>query len=173
MTKDRKKDIKDAILIAVDNHLMILDSKIIYPLKKDGSVNETRLLAMVKSREKVYTNLVAMIDAVDLDRNNNPKLRDNIIRGMKTTFNELIEVVRRPMRNIAEVENEDGDTDLELVGSSDDIISSMSDSIKTASDLLKLINDRIAMLENPDAINEEVLNKRKIPSIPERYVKQR
>ena len=170
--KDKEKEIKAAIIKAINNHLVILDSPILFP-KKNDKENEAKFLATVKSREKVYNNLISLIDKAGIDRTRDTKLKNNIIRGLKTTFEELLNIVHRPMREIVVIEDEEGYADLETRGTSDDIISSVSDSVKTAADLLVVISERIMMLEDPDALNAAKLENIKIPSIPERYVVKR
>lgn len=165
--KNIKKDINDAVEFAIEEHLSILNSEIKLPEKND-MVNELKLLATVKSREKVYINLSSLLDNPDISQAIKDKSAKKTLTGLKKTMEELIKkIVKRPMRvtaNLSEEAGASGET-------SDDIISSISDSVKVGVDLLMLITDRIAILEDTDNYMKSKIENELIPSIAERYAK--
>ena len=162
--KNIKKDINEAVEFAIEEHLSVLNSEIKLPEKND-MVNESKLLATVKSREKVYINLSSLLDNPDISQAIKDKSAKRTLSGLKKTMEELIKkIVKRPMRINANLSDESNET-------SDDIISSISDSVKVGVDLLMLITDRIAILEDTDNYMKTKIENELIPSIAERYAK--
>lgn len=150
-----RKETNTAVEFAIEQHLAILNSEIIMPMKK-GKVNEVKLLPTVKSREKIFSNVIWLLDNEDLSETIKEKSKKSTLAGLKKTRSELIEkVIKRPMRDIyGDVQffdtGEDGIT-------SDDIISAVSDAVKTATDIVFLIERRIEMYENPDLLEKEMM----------------
>lgn len=144
-----RKETNAAVEFAIEQHLVILNSEIVMPTKK-GKVNEIKLLATVKAREKIFNNVISLLDNEDLSEAIKEKSKKATLEGLKKTRFELLDkVVKRPMR--LELTNpEDEET-------SDDIISAVSDAVKTATDIVFLIERRIEMYENPDLLEKEMM----------------
>ena len=144
-----RKETNTAVEFAIEQHLAILNSEIIMPTKK-GKVNEIKLLATVKAREKIFNNVISLLDNEDLSETIKGKSKKSTLDGLKKTRSELLEkVVKRPMR-VELTSPEDEET-------SDDIISAVSDAVKTATDIVFLIERRIEMYENPDLLEKEMM----------------
>ena len=144
-----RKETNTAVEFAIEQHLAILNSEIIMPMKK-GNVNEIKLLPTVKSREKIFSNVIALLDNEDLSDSIKEKSKKATLEGLKKTRTELLEkVVKRPMR----VEL----TSPEAEETSDDIISAVSDAVKTATDIVFLIERRIELYEDPELLEKEMI----------------
>lgn len=172
--QQKKSQINKAIEFAINEHLSVLNSDIVLPYKKE-KVNEIRLLATVISRDTVYNNLIAFLDDPEIDPSIKSKSQAKILSGLKKTMDELIEkIITRPMRLDSQVKDliNNSFSELEVDETSDDIISSISNAVRKAKDLVILINNRIALIENPDIIKEKI-NNQIIPSIAERYARNR
>ena len=106
MSKSRSKDFVSTgkyeldrnTIKAINDLLSVLDYNIIYPTNKEGEINETRLLAVVKSRGQVYNSFVKLADKIGLDRSTNTDLKSRVIKGLKTTFKEMNEIIIRDIR---------------------------------------------------------------------------
>lgn len=143
-----RKETNTAVEFAIEQHLAILNSEIIMPTKK-GKVNEIKLLATVKAREKIFNNVISLLDNEDLSDTIKGKSKKSTLDGLKKTRSELLEkVVKRPMR-VELTRPEDEET-------SDDIISAVSDAVKTATDIVFLIERRIEIYETPDLLEKEM-----------------
>lgn len=172
----KKEEFQEGILRNIDEHLEILNSRIVLP-RKNGVVQETRLLAVVKSREKVHTNLYKFIDLAGIDREADDKLKDSIISGLINSYEELDFLFLRKMRmenfspdlNGEEDEPEDYEESEET---SDDIISSVSDSKIMAGEIMVKILERITLIEDPEKSNREKLEEVEIVSIAELYARR-
>lgn len=182
MAKRVKDDINEAIEFAIEEHLSVLNSDIILPMR-NKKVNDLRLLATVTSRDTVYNNLVAMLDNPKINSQIKIKSQRQILSGLKKTNEELItKIIKRPMKpqNTEEEEVKQYlsiEEALELekskdVETSDDVISSVSKAVRTAVDLVILIKDRIDLIERPEAAKQKKLDA-PIPSIVERYARNR
>ena len=144
-----RKETNTAVEFAVEQHLAILNSEIIMPTKK-GKVNEIKLLATVKAREKIFNNVISLLDNEDLSDTIKGKSKKSTLDGLKKTRYELLEkVVKRPMR-VELTSPEDEET-------SDDIISAVSDAVKTATDIVFLIERRIELYEDPELLQKEMI----------------
>lgn len=144
-----RKETNKAVEFAIEQHLAILNSEIIMPMKK-GKVNEVKLLATVKSREEIFSNVIWLLDNEDLSDTIKEKSKKSTLEGLKKTRSELLEkIVRRPMR-LELTSPEDEET-------SDDIISAVSSAVKTATNIVFLIERRIEMYENPDLLEKEMM----------------
>ena len=144
-----RKETNTAVEFAIEQHLAILNSEIIMPTKK-GKVNEVKLLPTVKAREKIFSNVISLLDNEDLSETIKKKSEKATLEGLKKTRSELIEkVIKRPMR-VEMVTPEDEET-------SDDIISAVSDAVKTATDIVFLIERRIELYEDPETLQKEML----------------
>ena len=146
--KKNRTETNKAVEFAIEQHLAILNSEIIMPMKK-GKVNEIKLLATVKAREKIFNNVISLLDNEDLSDTIKGKSKKSTLDGLKKTRYELLEkVVKRPMR-VELTRPEDEET-------SDDIISAVSDAVKTATDIVFLIERRIEIYETPDLLEKEM-----------------
>lgn len=172
--KKGKEILRKNTVKAIHDLLGVLDSEIIFPKNKDLTINEGRLLAVVKSRGQAYNTAVKLSDEIELDRSNDTNLKAMFIRGLKTTFNEMNKIIIRDIRGeyLIDVQDE-ADEEIEDVfksGSiSDDYISLLSKTKEEAYMLNKQILQRITMLEDPDAVNQEKLDNIKAGSIIEMY----
>lgn len=176
---DKKLEFQEGLLHNIEEHLKILNSKIVLPTKQ-GVIQETRLLATVKSREKVHSNLYKFIDMAGVDQNSNAILKEKIISGLKNSYEELDCLFLRPMRTEEVFGNGNGNGDNdedeyedEKTGeTSDDIISSISDSKIMAGEIMNKILERITMIDDPDKVNRDKLEKVEIKSIAEQYARR-
>ena len=143
-----RKETNTAVEFAIEQHLAILNSDIIMPTKK-GRVNEIKLLATVKAREKIFNNVISLLDNEDLSEAIKDKSKKATVDGLKKTRFELLDkVVKRPMR--VDATNPDDEE------TSDDIISAVSDAVKTATDIVFLIERRIELYEDPELLEKEM-----------------
>lgn len=143
-----RKETNTAVEFAIEQHLAILNSEIIMPTKK-GRVNEIKLLATVKAREKIFNNVISLLDNEDLSEAIKDKSKKATVDGLKKTRSELLDkVVKRPMR-VDAINPDDEET-------SDDIISAVSDAVKTATDIVFLIERRIELYEDPELLEKEM-----------------
>lgn len=183
MAKRVKDDINEAIEFAIEEHLSVLNSDIILPMR-NKKVNDLRLLATVTSRDTVYNNLISMLDNPDVDGSLKIKSTVKILSGLKKTSTELItKIIKRPMKP---QNSEDEDMKQELsteealesekskdIETSDDVISSVSNAVKKATDLVLVIKKRIKMIEAPEAFRKEMEQNKMYASIIEEYVENR
>ena len=147
--KKNRTETNKAVEFAIEQHLAILNSEIIMQRKK-GGVNEIKLLPMVKAREKIFNNVISLLDNEDLSDTIKGKSKKSTLDGLKKTRSELLEkVVKRPMR-VELTRPEDEET-------SDDIISAVSDAVKTATDIVFLIERRIELYEDPELLQKEMI----------------
>lgn len=149
-----RKETNTAVEFAIEQHLAILNSDIVMPTKKVNGisrVNEIKLGATVKAREKIFNNVISLLDNEDLSETIKTKSKKSTLEGIKKTRSELIEkVIKRPMRL------ESYDLDPLAEETSDDIISSVSDAVKIATDIVFLIERRIEIYETPDLLEKEM-----------------
>lgn len=149
-----RKETNTAVEFAIEQHLAILNSDIVMPTKKVNGisrVNEIKLGATVKAREKIFNNVISLLDNEDLSEKIKTKSKKSTLEGIKKTRSELIEkVIKRPMR----LENFELDPLAEET--SDDIISAVSDAVKTATDIVFLIERRIELYEDPELLEKEM-----------------
>lgn len=165
--KKGKITLKKSTLKSINDLLDVLDSEIIYPLNRDKSINEARLLAVVKSRGEAYDTAVSLSDEIEIDRSTDTNLKNKFINGLKTTFNEMDKIILRDIRNYAMPSTDDeAETNIEI---SDDYIALLSKTKKEAYTLNKKILERISQLDDPEATNKEKLEKIKETSIAEQY----
>lgn len=171
------------VIKAIDDLLDILDSKIEYPTNKEGYVLEHKLYAVVQSREQVHSSAGALMDLINLHESNDQEYKNKIIAGLKTTWHELTRITTRDIgaRELISGEMEVGDDgSLRMMSAhekrkrarenvTDDYLSSVSKAKELSAKVAFQILDRIALLEDPDAVNDEILSKRKSGSIIERY----
>ena len=156
--KKNRTESNKAVEFAIEQHLAILNSEIIMPMKK-GSVNEIKLLPMVKAREKIFNNVISLLDNEDLSEKIKTNSKKATLDGLKMTRTELIEkVIKRPMRiDFSEEDKKSmAEMGLETDETSDDIISAVSDAVKTATDIVFLIERRIEIYETPDLLEKEM-----------------
>lgn len=164
---------------AINDLLSVLDSKIIYPKTKEGDINETRLLAVVKSRGQVYNSFVRLADKIGLDRSTDTDLKSRVIKGLKTTFDEMNSIIIRDIRKdwtqiFADDDPEATEAlqklmDVATNDISDDYLSVIAKTKEEAVFLNDKILDRIQLLQNPEAMTREKLENMKAVSIAEQY----
>lgn len=179
--KQAKKDMPDFIKKAIDDLLEILDSEIIFPTDSKGNVQEGKLLKVVQSREQVYISVTNMMDIINIDASNDKVYKKKIISGMITTWHELTKVISRNIGYIdplaetvlGESMSLEDRKKSERESVSDDYLSSVAKSKEIASDLAKKIIDRIALLDDPDAVNDDKLKNTSIDNIIEQYAKSK
>lgn len=155
-----RKETNTAVEFAIEQHLAILNSEIIMPMKKGGDVNEIRLLATVKAREKIFNNVISLLDNEDLSEIIKEKSKKSTLEGLKKTRSELLDkIITRPMRINLDEETKAivASMGLETVETSDDIISAVSDAVKTATDIVFLIERRIELYEDPELLEKEMI----------------
>lgn len=155
-----KKQMPQFIIKAITDLLEVLKSPIVYPTNNTAS----KLLAIVKGREDVYTNMTALMELIDIE---SELFKRDIIDGLKNTWQELTNITTR---NIRDISNNDENLDLASTDSvEDNLLSNISKakyiSAKVSFDIL----DRIEQLENPDKIQEEIINQNDTGNIIERY----
>ncbi|MGK6342846.1 hypothetical protein ACMGDK_11440 [Chryseobacterium sp. DT-3] len=165
---------------AIHDLLGVLDSEVEYPMNRDKlSINETRLLSVVKSRGQAYNTAVKLADEIGLDRSRDVNLKSKFIKGLKTTFNEMNKIIIRDIRKEEEVFqiNDEADQEIaDVLGKgtnpdlSDDYIASIAKTKEEAYFLNKQILERIGLLENPEEVMREKLENIKSVSIAELYV---
>ena len=163
--KKGKVTLRESTIKSINDLLGVLDSKINYPRNKDGSINEARLLAVVKSRGEAYNAAISLADEIELDRSTDTNLKNKFINGLKTTFNEMDDILKRDIRGDAQI-GEEGEGGSEIT---DDYIALLSKTKKEAYLLNKQILERISQLDDPDAINTHKLDNIKATSIAELY----
>lgn len=161
-------------LKAIHDLLGVLDSEIIYPKNKDKSINESRLLAVVKSRGEAYNTAISLADEIELDRSTDTNLKNKFINGLKTTFDEMNKIIIRDIRSTEEMTiNDEADAEIaeafQTTNVTDDYIALLSKTKKEAYLLNKQILERISLLDDPDTINREKLDNIKATSIAELY----
>lgn len=171
--KKGKITLKKSTLKSINDLLDVLDSEIIYPLNRDKSINEARLLAVVKSRGEAYDTAVWLSDEIELDRSTDNNLKNNFINGLKTTFNEMDKVFNRDIRGyvvLDKAKEKDDEEGEEVKGEiSDDYIALLSKTKKEAYTLNKKILERISQLDDPEGNSRENLENIKAISITEQY----
>lgn len=179
--KQAKKDMPDFIKKAIDDLLGILDSAIIFPTDGKGNVQEGKLLKVVQSREQVYISVCNLMDIINIDKSNDKSYKKKVINGMVTTWHALTEVITRNVGYVdplTEIMNdgkmsEEEKRRHERESISDDYLSSVAKSKEIASSLAQKIIDRIALLDDPEAVNDEKLKNISIENIVEQYAKNK
>lgn len=179
--KQAKKDMPDFIKKGINDLLAILDSNIILPTDGNGNVQEGKLLKVVQSREQVYLSVSNMMDTININTSNDKAYKKKVINGLVTTWHGLTEVITRNVGYIdplSELINGDKMTEeekrrAERESVSDDYLSSIAKSKEIASKLAQLIIDRIAMLDDPDAVNDDKLKNVSIENIIEQYARSK
>ena len=88
-----RKETNTAVEFAIEQHLAILNSEIIMPMKK-GGVNEIKLLPMVKAREKIFNNVISLLDNEDLSETIKNKSKKATLEGLKTIAQKSVTSAR-------------------------------------------------------------------------------
>ena len=170
---------------SIDDLLAILDSKIVFPLDKNGNVLWNKLYAVVASREQVWNSATELMDMAEIDRSSNKAYKDKIVKGFKTTWSEMVNIMQMNIGtvNYSELYSEEDDDPNPLnvysedefraasrVSVTDDKVSSVAKAKVLAAKLAYQILNRIDSIENPEKVNEEVLKQNMMSaSIAERY----
>lgn len=177
----------DFVIKAIDDLLNILDSPIEYPRNKHGIVLEHKLFAVVQAREQIHTSACGLMDLIKIHESHDQQYKDKIIGGMKTTWHELTLITTRDIGTddllLSEME-EDEFGRMKLLSAdekrkraresvTDDYMTTVSKAKELSARVAFQILDRIELLENPDAVNEEIINRKQTSNIIERFVENR
>lgn len=175
-----KEEMHDFVIKAIDDLLAILNSKIEYPTDKNGGVLEHKLFAVVQSREQVYKSATALMDLINLNDSNDQKYKNKVIEGLKTTWHELTIITTRNIGNydamavtelmMGNALSEEEKKQLARESVTDDYMSSISKAKELSAKLAYQILDRIEVLENPDKVNEDIINNSMSSNIIEQFV---
>lgn len=136
-----KKQMVVFVQKAINDMLGILDSEIVFPIDKNGYIIEQRILQVVKSREQVYLSTVNMIEMIDI---NNDVFFNKIIKGLKTTWQELTKIVTRDVGTAINIDDENLDARQSI---EDNFLSNIAMAKELASKVALQILDRIDRLE--------------------------
>lgn len=142
---------------SINQMIDILNSPIIYPTDLNGDVQEHKILAVVKSREQVYTSTINMIELIEIG---NEKFLEKIITGMKNTWHELTNIVTREIR-----QNQfSRERDVE-----DNHLASIAQAKELASKVAYNILERIELLEMTEEEQEQKIKNNQFQNVIERY----
>lgn len=180
--KKAKSDMRDYVIKAIDDQLSILDSKIEYPRNYQGEVMENKLLSCVAARESIYDDVCRLMDLIGIVNSKNQSYKNKIIKGLKTTWEELTLITVWNIGNYefgqkSKDDNDDDDTKISETDKKQFALESVADTIRASVSAAKRqsaivcykIMDRIELLENPEKAKEEKLNKKTVASIIEDY----
>lgn len=174
-------DMHDFVVKAIDDLLAVLDSKIEFPVDNDGYVLEHKMFAVVQAREQVYRSAGELMDEIKIEDSNDQAYKNKIIQGLKTTWRELTAIATRDigelkysleeiMSNMDRKLSDEEKKQRARESVTDDRLTSISKAKVLSVKLSYQILDRIALLENPDAANEEILKNSEAINIAEKYV---
>lgn len=177
--KTAKADMRDYVIKAINDQLAILDSKIEPPKNRDGEIMENKLISCVTARESIYNDVCHLMDLIGITNSRDQNYKNKIIKGLKTTWEELTKITVWDIGNYEFGQKTDVDDDTMISESdkkqfalenvADNIRASVSSAKRQAAQLCYKILDRIELLENPEKAKEEILNKKNVASIIERY----
>lgn len=178
--KNAKSDMRDYVIKAINDQLAILDSKIEPPRNVQGEIMENKLISCVTARESIYNDVCHLMDLIGITNSRDQNYKNKIIKGLKTTWEELTKITVWDIGNYEfgqKSNEEDDDTSISesdkkqfaLENVADNIRASVSSAKRQAAQLCYKILDRIELLENPEKAKEEILNKKNVASIIERY----
>lgn len=177
----------DFVIKAIDDLLDILDSPIAYPTTKAGKVLEHKLFSVVQSREQVHSSACGLMDLIKIQESEDQDYKDKVIKGLKTTWHELTLITTRDIGAndslLTEME-EDEDGEIHFLSAdqkrkkaresiTDDYMTSVAKAKELSAKVAFQILDRIQLLENPDAVNEEIINRKQTSNIIERFTENR
>ncbi len=176
-----REEMHDFVVKAIDDLLAVLDSKIEFPVDKDGYVLEHKMFAVVQAREQVYRSAGELMDEIKIEDSNDQAYKNKIIQGLKTTWHELTAVATRDigelkysldeiLSNVDRSLSEEEKKQRARESVTDDRLTSISKAKVLSVKLSYQILDRIALLEDPDAANEEILKNSEAINIAEKYV---
>ena len=176
-----REEMYDFVIKAIDDLLKILNSKIEYPRNKDGAVLEHKLFAVVQSREQVFKSANSLMDLINLNESADKKYKSKVIEGLKTTWHEFTIITTRDIGEyIPSLEelmsseykelSEEDRRKKARESVTDDYLSSISKAKELSARLAFQILNRIESLENPDKINEELINRTQVQNIIETFV---
>lgn len=174
--------IKSSAEKSIKDLLKVLDSEIKYPYLNDGkTVNEPKLLSVIKGRDETFNSAKEIMDALEIDRSNDQKIVDTICKSLETTFYEINKVINRDIRPEI-LEEEDFEEDLEEDGDdkkkrkpkeiTDDYLSAIARTKKEGILLNIKIYKTIISLQDKDKANEDKLKKAPMVSIAEKFAKR-
>ena len=156
---------------SIDDLLDVMNSDIIYPTDKLGSVIEHRLLKVVQSREQVCKSIFKLMDYIEIDQSDDNVYKEKLIIGFKKTWQEVMAITIRDIpREILTFHSEEEDTDVELNNvSTDDHLSNIAKSKELSAEIAMSIMKRISALENPEMENKRKLEELNTVNIIEMY----
>lgn len=170
---------------SIDDLLAILDSKIVFPKDNNGDIVWNKLYPVVASRDQVWNSTTELMDMAEIDRSSNKAYKDKIVKGFKTTWGEMVNIMQMNIGsvNYSELNTDEDDdpnplnvySDDEFRSASrlsvtDDKVSSVAKAKVLAAKLAYQILNRIDSIENPEKVNEESLKQNMMSaSIAERY----
>ena len=176
--KQGKSEMHDFVTKAIDDLLDILDSKVTFPTDSNGGILYAKLFSVVQAREQVWLSTTELMDMAEIDRTTNKAYLDKIIQGFKTTWHEMTKIVCMDIGDynpsltellIGQEPTEEEKKAIARMSVTDDRLTSISKAKVLAAKLSYLILDRIEMLENPDAINEELIKNSQSANIIEKF----
>ena len=158
---------------SIDDLLDVMNSDIIYPTDRDGSVIEHRLLKVVQSREQVCKSIFKLMDFVEINQSNDDIYKEKLIIGFKKTWEQLVAItirdIPREAFTVTEDEDEDEDDAQMNYASSDDHLSNIAKSKEVSAEIAMSIMKRISSLENPEMENKRRLDELNTVNIIEMY----
>lgn len=175
-----RAEMHDFVIKAIDDLLSVLDSKIEFPVDKEGRIKEEKMFAVVQSREQVYRSACELMDEIDIDDSTDQAYKNKIIQGLETTWHELTAVATKDIGEYKESleelllrreslsEEEKKQKARESV--TDDRLTSISKAKVLAVKVSYQILDRISMLEDPEGANDDILKNAEAPNIAEKYI---
>ena len=156
---------------SIDDLLDVMNSDIIYPTDREGSVIEHRLLKVVQSREQVCKSIFKLMDFVEINQSNDDIYKEKLIIGFKKTWEQLVAITIRdiPREAFTVTEEEDQDDAQMNYASSDDHLSNIAKSKEVSAEIAMSIMKRISSLENPEMENKRRLDELNTVNIIEMY----
>ena len=156
---------------SIDSLLDVMNSEIVYPTDKLGSVIEHRLLKVVLSREQVCKSIFKLMDFVEIDQSDDELYKEKLIKGFKKTWQEVVAItIREIPREIFTLDSEDDDKEVELNNvSTDDHLSNIAKSKEVSAEIAMSLMKRISALENPEAEDKKKLEELDTVNIIEMY----
>lgn len=172
----KKAEMPTLIIKAIEDLLGVMKSPIVYPTDQWGYVQENKLLSVVKAREDVYVNMTNLMNLIEIE---NETFKQDIIEGLKNTWEEMTIITTRNIGNydfgvVMKDENgrplseeEKKEKAREMI--EDNYLSNISKAKYLSAQVAYQILERIEELENPEELMNEKINKQSIGVIAELY----